>query len=131
MRLVQTIFNVSPSNLITLINMIFPYFFPCFGIIIQRIKINLLKFYLRDMVIFWNWDINIFWNWNIFSEIGTSTFSRIKEWIISRIETLTFSWIGIATLVVGNTTLTSKEFDYFRLKKIKYCSWFSYDLQIK
>ena len=44
----RTIFNVSPLNFITLINMIFPYLFACSGIIIQRIKINFFKLYLRD-----------------------------------------------------------------------------------
>ena len=43
------------------------------------------------------------------------------------------SKIGIATLVVGNSTLTSEEFEVepFLLKKIKHCSWFFHDLQIK
>ena len=32
------------------------------------------------------------------------------------------SGIGIATLIVGNTTLTSEEFEYFLLKKINHFS---------
>ena len=35
----------------------------------------------------------------------------------SRIGTSTFFGIGIATLVVGNPTCTSEEFEYFLLKK--------------
>ena len=54
------------------------------------------------MNISWDWNIDIFWNWGMkFSRIGTSTFFGI----------------GIATLVVGNPTCTSEEFEYFLLKK--------------
>ena len=42
-RLVRTFFNVSSSNFITLINMIFSYLFACSKVIIQIIKINSLK----------------------------------------------------------------------------------------
>ena len=76
-----------------------------------------LKLCLRDMIIFRNWDLAFYGigEW-IFLGIGTSTFSEIGEWIFSRIETSTFFGIGITTLVVGNPTLTSKEFEYFLLK---------------
>ena len=72
-RLVWTIFNVSTSNFITLINMIFPYLFACSQIIIQRIKINFLKLCLRDMVIFRNLNIGIF------LELGNEYFLELEH----------------------------------------------------